>query len=460
MVYRILTKNGIDNTNIDGARDQHFNAGMRDGIVKGALNEGRFVTLASNVISLDTCELRISGHRVVIDEAWSKTFHTPPVTPMRKAVIAQITVDDNSNVEFDLFDQDATTPLKRDNLFKTQNGAGVYQVEIGRFTLKTDSTIDDVQRTLDVITGGAGDVQSKIKIRNANAYKINVNLDPEFDVDTEYDPEDETTYVDVNLGLPVDLDEAVNQMIEDAVNNSNTALTTAKETNKIAQTAAAKASDAYKLADDGITMANEALNQIVETNDKKADKEELAVYSLSAEPDNDGRISFSDIVGINANRDNIKTGQLFVSPSGVMYIFNRFSSSTSSTYFYAAKYPERTIVVKQFAYTNQQTITTSKSELIFLGGDTHISFLSHGRPLLIIGSIDITLNGGNFYIEPMIDGVRLGSNTTNKTGVFSFVYPEANLTAGTHDIYFLGNTNTGTCVLNNYGATNVAVIEL
>ena len=31
---RILTKNGVDNTNIDGARNYNFNAGRRSGIVK------------------------------------------------------------------------------------------------------------------------------------------------------------------------------------------------------------------------------------------------------------------------------------------------------------------------------------------------------------------------------------------------------------------------------------------
>ena len=60
MSYKILTKNGIDNSNIDGARGEYFNSGMRDGIVQGVLNEGTFIASSSNVISLDTCELRIA----------------------------------------------------------------------------------------------------------------------------------------------------------------------------------------------------------------------------------------------------------------------------------------------------------------------------------------------------------------------------------------------------------------
>lgn len=31
-MIRILTKNGVENTNIDGARDCNFNAGNRSGI--------------------------------------------------------------------------------------------------------------------------------------------------------------------------------------------------------------------------------------------------------------------------------------------------------------------------------------------------------------------------------------------------------------------------------------------
>ncbi len=68
MSYKILTKNGVEITNIDGARAEHFNAGMRSGIVKGVLNEGNFASSSSNSIFLDTCELRIFGLRIVIDE--------------------------------------------------------------------------------------------------------------------------------------------------------------------------------------------------------------------------------------------------------------------------------------------------------------------------------------------------------------------------------------------------------
>lgn len=156
MAYKILTKNGIDNTNIDGARGEYFNSGMRDGIVQGVLNEGTFIASSSNVISLDTCELRIAGHRIVIDEPVYHTFSNAPRTDTRYAFVAQIIVGSDQSVEFSLFVQTANTSLIQNDLYKTISGAGTYQVEIGRFTLTQSLLIEDVVRTIDVITGGTG----------------------------------------------------------------------------------------------------------------------------------------------------------------------------------------------------------------------------------------------------------------------------------------------------------------
>lgn len=156
MAYKILTKNGIDNTNIDGARGEYFNSGMRDGIVQGVLNEGLFTATASNIISLDTCELRIAGHRIVIDEPVYHTFTNAPNNDTRYAFVAQVVIDDNQNVDFSLFVQTANTPLIQNDLYKNITGAGTYQVEIGRFTVTKSLIIEDVVKTLDVITGGTG----------------------------------------------------------------------------------------------------------------------------------------------------------------------------------------------------------------------------------------------------------------------------------------------------------------
>lgn len=203
MSYKILTKNGIENTNIDGARGENFNAGMRSGIVKGALNEGNFNTNASNSIFLDTCELRISGHRIVIDEIIYKTFTNTPTTPTRYSLVAQVVVNDSSNVDFSMFVQSANTTLVQDNLYKTLNGAGTYQLEIGRFTLQPDGTITDVVRTADLITGGSSASGSgNINIGYVTTNTLDAGMEAEVDIEERVDPEDGKTYIDFNFDIP------------------------------------------------------------------------------------------------------------------------------------------------------------------------------------------------------------------------------------------------------------------
>ena len=178
---RILTKNGVDNTNIDGARNYNFNAGRRSGIVKGALNQGNFFASSSNTIVLDSCELRLCGHRVVIDSAEYLTFYNKPSVPIRYSLVAQIIVDNNSDVSFDLHAQTSSTALVQDNL--DINGSGTFELEIGRFTQLTDGTITDVVRTADLITGGAGGGDSEyIRIGTVTTNKISPELDAEVDI--------------------------------------------------------------------------------------------------------------------------------------------------------------------------------------------------------------------------------------------------------------------------------------
>ena len=203
MSYKILTKNGIDNTNIDGARGEYFNSGMRDGIVQGALNEGLFTATASNIISLDTCELRIAGHRIVIDEPVYHTFTNAPSTNTRYAFIAQIVVDANQNVDFSLFVQTASTPLIQNDLYKTITGAGTYQIEIGRFTLLTTLTIEDVVRTIDVITGGTGKGSgASINIGNVTTQTLDSDVNAEVDVSERYEEDEGKEYLDFQFGIP------------------------------------------------------------------------------------------------------------------------------------------------------------------------------------------------------------------------------------------------------------------
>lgn len=151
MAIRVLTNNSIENTNIDGARLNYFNAGRKDGIIGGAFNEGLFYAASSNTIALDTCELLISGHRVVINETYSQTMSSVPVSDIEYSLIAEVVVNDSSNVSFRLFIQNANVSLIKDNLFANETGAGTYQIEIGKFTYTTSGTITNVQRIVKVI---------------------------------------------------------------------------------------------------------------------------------------------------------------------------------------------------------------------------------------------------------------------------------------------------------------------
>lgn len=205
MSYKVLTDRDVYNTGIDGARGEFFNSGMRDGIVQGTLNEGTFVAATSNVISFDTCELRISGHRIVIDEPYYHTFSedTLPENNTRYSLIAQIIVSDNENVEFSLFPQESSTQLIQDNLFTTTSGIGTYQVEIGRFTHQTDGIITDVVRTIDVITGGTGKGNGgKINIGNVTTQTLDPDVDAEVDIDDRYEENEGKEYLDFKFSIP------------------------------------------------------------------------------------------------------------------------------------------------------------------------------------------------------------------------------------------------------------------
>ena len=195
MSIRILTKNGVDNTNIDGARDNNFNSGRRSGILKGGLKEGNLYG-TGNTLVLESCELRLCGHRVIIDSAESITLYDTPVNPYRQSLIAQIQVDKDKNVSFDFIVQDINTKLIQDNL--DLNGSGTYQLEIGKFTLLTNGNISDVVRTADLITGGLSEGAIKDIKFNANAIQLPSGYNPEVNVDFN----EQTGEYDIQLGIP------------------------------------------------------------------------------------------------------------------------------------------------------------------------------------------------------------------------------------------------------------------
>ena len=197
MSIKILTKSGEEITAIDDARAYNFDAGNKSGIVKGALNEGKFFLVSSNVIGLDSCELRISGHRIVIDSAESITMANRPSVATRYSMIAEVVVSDASVPSFRLFIQPTKTELIQQNLYKTLNGNGTYQLRIGNFTLGTDGLISDIVRTADVISGstnGVGDIEF-----NVTTETIAGDLEPEVNVDFN----EETKKYDMHFALPL-----------------------------------------------------------------------------------------------------------------------------------------------------------------------------------------------------------------------------------------------------------------
>lgn len=149
-MIKILTQNGIENTNLDGARDGYFNSGGKDGISSGILNNGT-LTAQGNVLTLDTCEMRIKGHRIVIDEPITKTISGFPTVNTNYQFIAKITYNDGS-VTFDT-EVRPTTNLIQDDIL---NGNGTYEVVIGEFIHKTDGTIANLVPIMHVIFGGGG----------------------------------------------------------------------------------------------------------------------------------------------------------------------------------------------------------------------------------------------------------------------------------------------------------------
>ena len=265
MSIKILTKSGEEITAIDDARAYNFDAGNKSGIVKGALNEGKLFLVSSNVIGLDSCELRISGHRIVIDSAESITMANRPSVATRYSMIAEVVVSDASVPSFRLFIQPAKTELIQQNLYKTLNGNGTYQLRIGNFTLGTDGLISDIVRTADVISGstnGVGDIEF-----NVTTETIAGDLDPEVNVDFN----EETKKYDMHFALPMSSGTSVIENGE-VVKRFNADLKVDKEEGKGLSTNDFTTAEKNKLA--GLSNYNdtEIKNTIQNLQNNKQDK--------------------------------------------------------------------------------------------------------------------------------------------------------------------------------------------
>lgn len=173
-MIRILTKNGVDNTNIDGARLVHLTVGQDSGVIADAFNSDSLLILTDNAVTLNTCELIISGHRVVVDSPEIIYVNNTPINIQRLSLIAQISVGIDSTPTFSLFLKQVSESFVQDNLFKDSLGLGTYQMELGRMSQGTNGKLFDLEITVNRLESIQSEVTGLKKYSNntfANALK-------------------------------------------------------------------------------------------------------------------------------------------------------------------------------------------------------------------------------------------------------------------------------------------------
>lgn len=192
MSYKILENNAIDNTNIEGAVFNKFVAGRKSGIIEFANNCS--LSSTGNSVIISTGILLLSGVRVRLTAPESFTVTSAPVVDTRYQVIAQLINTDGENFTFSIFPQDVLPLVQNDIL----NDAGVYQLELGRFTHLTTGDIEDVVRTADILTAGGGGAD--FEIGEVTTEMLAEGIPAE--VDIEKRTEDDKTFLDFTFAIP------------------------------------------------------------------------------------------------------------------------------------------------------------------------------------------------------------------------------------------------------------------
>lgn len=206
-MYTILTKNGIDNSNTTATYKNYFNTGMRSGVVKGVLNECQISATMSNIISINTGFIFISGHEVVITGVESKTMTTTPTTVQRYGLIARLTVgDDLGKPTFEFIVRQADVAIRQDNLF--DDGKGIYEIEMATFSYSA-AGITNIIRSFEIITGASGVLpDAEFNIGNVTTQTLAAGLNAEAEINKRYDNIDKKTYTDFEFGIPKGYDGA------------------------------------------------------------------------------------------------------------------------------------------------------------------------------------------------------------------------------------------------------------
>lgn len=189
MSIRILTKNGEYTSNIEGARFNYFNTAHKDGFLSGVLNEGNIFLSSSNVIGINTGELLIGGHRIVMDSIEYIKLANAPESDSQKSLIGQIVIDEYSLPSFSVFAQDASISLIKNSIYNSNSGQGTYQVKLATFTHKTNNTITNLVASLGTI--------------NSNeVYRFYTSID------------------DLGLNVPTTMSQIVNSIFQQNISNS------------------------------------------------------------------------------------------------------------------------------------------------------------------------------------------------------------------------------------------------
>mgnify|MGYP001863112611 CR=1 FL=1 len=196
-MFKILEQNGIDNENIDGCAFNNFAAGNRDGILKGVLNECSLIA-EGNSISIGTGVIILQGIRVKITDPEIISVSSVPSEPVRYQIVAQLVMEEG-DLSCSFFVR-IPTELIKDNFYNSGKGNGIYQQELGRVTHGTNGNLTDIQRTLDIISGGGGTSTHSVEIGNVSTNMIDAGLPAEVDVDSRV--EGEKVVIDFNFSFP------------------------------------------------------------------------------------------------------------------------------------------------------------------------------------------------------------------------------------------------------------------
>ena len=154
MSYKILEQNGIQNENVDGAAFNNFSAGGRNGILKGVLNECLVYKTSSNILTISPGEILVQGFRVKILDSEDFSIAGFPSIDTDYHLIIELTLSLDRSVSVRLLCRPSER-LLQENLFGDEEG--IYQEEIASFVYSTQGSIEELNPTMNVISGPVGE---------------------------------------------------------------------------------------------------------------------------------------------------------------------------------------------------------------------------------------------------------------------------------------------------------------